>query len=66
MACWEQTDVEDARAGAFHALADVLQLVGKEDEARVALERALAIETELGWTLPADRTRAAIAALDAA
>jgi tetratricopeptide (TPR) repeat protein len=61
----EPIDLLLVKAGVFDALGEVLGAAGKRQEARAALERAIALHEQKGNVVWAARSRAAVDALGA-
>jgi len=60
---FERTDSPTFQAAAYRALAEVLRLAGKREDAAAAFRRSLALDEERGATLTAGRTRTMLAEL---
>jgi class 3 adenylate cyclase/tetratricopeptide (TPR) repeat protein len=59
-----ETDMLNGLGDAYMDLAEVLEVAGKQDEARTALEQALTLYERKGNLVMAERTRTRLAALD--
>ena len=62
----EETDQLNGHGDALVDLAEVLEVAGKPDEAKAALEQALALYERKGNLVMAERTRAKLAELESA